>query len=228
MLRLLDRNRQIPYGLSFKLVEANWTSQPWSSFDTLVTSAMQVAKANPYLAQKSKWPTTREGWEQTIDAYNAAICKAHGWTGYYSEKVEGGQPPKSTPRHSLGGLAVAGGSVLLEMFGKEGPIQDREKATARAAVCLKCPKHDTGDWKRFFTTPAQYLIMRTLGALKDLNLMTSHDDQLKVCLVCDCPMRGKVWARVEHILKHLPAEDKSALDTNCWITAEEKSLEPRK
>jgi hypothetical protein len=65
--------------------------------------------------------------------------------------------------------------------------------------------------------------MKTLGIVKDLELKTDYDDELKVCTACGCPMKGKVWARLEHILKHIPADDKAALDPGCWILGEEAS-----
>lgn len=225
MFRLLDRNRQIPHGLKFVLPEAKWESPPWASFETIVDAALQVGRANPYIAKKSNWPTSRKGWADMIDTYNAALCKAHGWDNFIVDDGTG-QFPKPQSPHSLSqfaGEAVAGAKVLAEMFGPQGPIKDQALADHRAEVCVTCPKHDTGDWTRFFTVPAQKLIMKLLGAVKDLNLTTHFDASLKVCTACHCPMKGKVWARTEHILKHMPAEDKAALDVNCWITNPEQS-----
>lgn len=222
MLRLLDRTRQIPHGFKFMLPEAKWESQPWASFDTITDAAIQVGRANPYLAKKCNWPTSRLGWADRIDAYNAAICRSHGWDNFIVDDGVGN--PKPASPHSLsqlGGVAVAGAKTLVEMFGPEGPIRDKAKATARAQTCIACPKHDKGDWTRFFTKPAQAVIMKMLGAVKDLNLTTDLDPQLKVCSACLCPMKGKIWARTDHILKHIPAEDKAALDPKCWITSEQ-------
>lgn len=223
MLRLIDRNRQIPFGYKFKLPEANWEAAPQSSFDSIVNSAMAVAKGNPYIAKQSQWPTTREDWENKVDFYNASLCKAHGWTGFYIETGggDGGPIPNSRSPLQFAERAVAGVSVLAEMFGKDGPIKDKALANKRAETCLGCPKHDKGDWTRYFTKPAQALIVKTLGMVKDLDLHTEHDGELQICTACGCPMKGKVWARTDHILKHIPAEDKAALWENCWITNEQ-------
>lgn len=225
MVRLTDRNRQIPYGFKFKLPEANWEAPPQCSFNSIVNGAMAVARANPHLAKQSKWPITQEDWENKIDFYNASLCKAHGWSGFYMETaggLEGGPIPKAQSPLQFAGRAAAGASVLLEMFGKEGPIKDKTLANKRAETCLACPKHDKGDWTRFFTKPAQALIMKSLGMVKDLDLSTDHDADLKICTACGCPMKGKVHARIGHILKHIPAEDRSALDPQCWILRESK------
>lgn len=225
MLRLIDRNRHIPYGFKFKLPEAKWEAPPNCSFTSIVNGAMAVAAANPHLAKQSQWPRTQEQWETKIDYYNASICKAHGWTGFYMETsggLEGGPLPNSQSPLQFAGRAVAGANVLSEMFGKDGPIRDQELATKRAETCLKCPKHDNGDWTRWFTKPAQALIIKALGVLKDMDLRTKHDAELQTCTACGCPMKGKVWARIEHILKHIPAEDKAALDPGCWIISESR------
>lgn len=234
MLRLIDRNRSIPYGYKFKLPEAKWESPPQSSFNSIVNGAMAVAAGNPHIAKQSQWPTTREGWENKVDYYNAALCKAHGWTGFYMETGggSGGPLPNSRSPLQFAERAAAGASVLAEMFGKDGPIRDKALANKRAETCLKrpdgkpCPQHDKGDWTRFFTKPAQSLIIKSLGMLKDMDLSTDHDSELQICNACGCPMKGKVWARLDHILKHIPAEDKAALDPGCWILAESNDPTP--
>lgn len=227
MLRLIDRNRSIPYGFKFKLPEAKWEAPPQSSFHSIVSSAMAVAVGNPHIAKQSKWPTNREGWENLIDNYNAALCKAHGWSGFYIETGGGGGPiPNSQSPLQFAERAAAGVGVLSEMFGKDGPIRDKALANKRAETCLSCPKHDRGDWTRWFTKPAQALVIKSLSILKDLDLHTDHDAELQICSACGCPMKGKVWARTDHILKHIPAEDKAALWENCWILTETNDPTP--
>lgn len=222
MLRLSDRSRQIPGGLRFLQSETKWQATPWSSFSTLVDALIAHRRANPYLAKKNNWKLDRREVEDEVDAYNSAICQAHGWTQYVTDF--GGVPdPKLQRPHSppFGGAVVAGAKTLVEMFGPKGPIKDVNVANERAVICIACPKHDKGDWKRFFTQPAQAFVMKMLGVVKDLELKTDYDDLLHVCSACYCPMRGKIWTRAEHILAHIPPADKAALDSNCWILAEE-------
>lgn len=220
----------LPYGWQFGLPEIKWKSTPGASLESHANAAEQVAKANPYHAQKYKWPTTHEGWLDKIDQENAARIQAMGPAFAHFITTGGGGPiPESRSPLQFAGRAVAGANVMLDMWGKEGPIRDREQANNRAATCVKrsdgkpCPKHDKGDWTRFFTKPAQAIIIKSLGIVKDLDLHTDHDAELQICVACGCPMKGKVWARLEHILKHIPAEDKAALDSGCWILSEEKA-----
>lgn len=220
MIRLVDRNRQIPGGLKFLEPSTKWQPVPWSSFSTIVDGLVSHRRANAYMAAKNKWNLDRRAVEDEVDEYNAKICQAHGWTNFIVDHGGGGLDLKSRSPHSPASGAAVGIKVMAEMFGSDGPIRDKEKATKRAKTCIACPKHDTGDWTRLFTKPAQAFIMKTLGLVKDLDLKTDLDDNLKVCAACGCPMKGKVWARIEHILKHIPAEDKAALDPKCWILAE--------
>lgn len=222
MPRVKDRSMELPYGWQFSLPEIKWKSTPGVSLETHANAAESVAKANPFLAKKYNWPTTHEGWLDKIDQENAARIRAMGpsFAHFITEGGGGGPFPESRSPLQFAGRAVAGASVLAEMWGKEGPIRDRDLANRRAATCVTCPKHDKGDWTRWFTKPAQALIIKSLAMVKDLDLRTDHDSELQVCTACGCPMKGKVWARLEHILKHIPAEDKAELDPGCWILKE--------
>lgn len=106
------------------------------------------------------------------------------------------------------------------MFGPEGPITDRNLAEQRAAVCAVCPLNQAGDWTALFTVPVSNTIRAVLGAIKGQGLTTTRDEALHVCSACACPMKLKVWCRLPHILNHMPAESKAALDPRCWITRE--------
>jgi hypothetical protein len=119
------------------------------------------------------------------------------------------------------------------MFGPEGPVQDKALAEARAAVCAgvcaagapqgkPCPKNQPGDWLSYFTVPVSNALRAALAALKGQGLSTTRDDDLHVCAACDCPLKLKVWARLDHILAHIPPESKAGLVDNCWIRTEGK------
>lgn len=106
------------------------------------------------------------------------------------------------------------------MFGAEGPLHDHAQAEARAAVCVRCPLNEPGDWLSFFTVPAANLLRSALEQIKGQGLTTSRDADLHVCSACDCPMKLKVWCRLPHILAHIPAESQARLWGECWIRAE--------
>lgn len=224
MARLRDRNRSIPFGFKFKQPETGWEPAPWSSFETIVDGILAMRRGNPYLAKKHAWKMDRASIAEEVDAYNAKLCETHGWDAF----IEGGQnDPKFQGHRSLGEKAnavVAGVKIIASMFGPEGPIRDKALATQRASVCVRCPKNERGDWTRYFTVPAQAMIRRGLAIVKDLDLTTEHDANLDICTACSCPLKGKVFARLDHILKNIPPEDKAALDPGCWILSEEKVL----
>lgn len=217
MPRLLDRNRQIPYGLKFHEPATKWEPIPGSSFETIVTGLIAHRRGNPYLAKKNNWAMTRPAVDEEVDAYNAAICAAHGWTNFISE---GDGLPKSTaPHHFLESARnVAGGArALADWIGEGGVPVPPAEAEARAGICATCPKNGKGSWTRFFTEPAANVIRRQMAIRNDMALSTSFDDQLGVCTACDCPLTLKVHVGMKHILAHTSPEGKAQLDPRCWI-----------
>lgn len=230
MPRLKSRDSQIPGGLRFQQSALKWQPPPYSSFETIVRSLIQVRRANMFLTRKNGWSIDYPAVADEVDRYNAAICEANGWSQYImadSIGAGGGPPnPKSLARSASlsqsAGRVAAGVNVIADMFGKEGPIRDKSVAERRAAICVECPMNDKGDWTRFFTVPAQAMIRKALGVVKDLDLTTSLDEKLQICQVCGCPLKGKVWARLPHILNHISKNDYGQLPPQCWIAQESK------
>lgn len=226
MVRLKDREKQIPGGLTYYESALKWRPPPYSSFDVITRSLVQLRRANPFLAKKNGWSTDYNDVAALVDFYNAKICQAHGWDQYITDS--GGPPnPKMVARSSNSSLsqgvvhAAAGANIIMDMFGPEGPIRDRELAEKRASICVECPMNGKGDWTRFFTVPAQAIIRKALGIVKDMDLTTGRDADLRVCTVCNCPLKGKVYARLKHIHAHLPPADKAKLPPTCWILTEQ-------
>ncbi len=220
--RLKDRNRQIPYGFKFYLAEANWTAPQFASFTVICDGLQRVIQGNPRLAQKFNWPTDRASIEEWVDRYNSKLCEQFGWSDYIVGHG-GGEPPKSLPPLQPSSRLVrlaAGANVLREMFGPQGKPVEQKLANARAQTCAQCRKNEPGDWTRFFTVPAQAIILKGLELVHDMKLETPYDESLGVCTACDCPLRGKVWAPLAHILEHIPPDSKAALWERCWIINE--------
>lgn len=230
MARLKDRERQIPNGLTFYQSALKWRPPPYSSFDTITRGLISARRANPFLARKNGWSVDYATVANEVDEYNAKICESHHWDQYIVR--DGGPvipPSRARSNSSLSqsvGHVAAGVSITMEMFGKEGPIRDRDLALRRAQVCVGCPNNDKGDWTRFFTVPTQAVIRKGLGIIKDLDLTTAVDDQLQVCTVCGCPLKGKVYARLSHILKFMPKADLAKLPDFCWIVREKAEWKP--
>lgn len=219
MAQLKDRSAQIPNGFRFEMPEIKFTHPRFPSFDTLVNLVIEARRANPYYTRKNNWSTDRNMVAAEVDNYNTQICIAHGWNDYLVHST-GPAAPKSQAHSGFAARAAVGAKILREMFGAEGPIRDQALADNRALICADCPQNDKGDWTSFFTVPAQEFIRRSLSILKDLNMRTDIDSQLHVCQACGCPLKGKIWARIDHINKHMPEADKAKLDANCWILSE--------
>lgn len=234
MLRLKDRQRQIPNGYKFRLPELKWTAPGNYPSFTVVCDHLQAAiNANPFLAQKNQWPSTRAGVEEWVDRYNAELCARMGWDDYVTTETSG-SVPKSQPRYlqetlrNLGAAAakgkelVAGARTLSEWEDSGEPPVPKAQATARALVCTLCPKNETGDFTRWFTVPAAELIRRKVAKTQQRGLTTPHDESLHICSACWCPLQLKVHVPIAWIGKRLgdAALERMREGRNCWVLAE--------
>lgn len=234
MLRLKNRQTQIPNGFRFYLPEVKWSAPPnFPSFARVCDGLQAVIAANPALAEKKKWPTDRAAIEDWVDTYNASICASMGWDEYIAQDVPS-SVPKSNPLHqqetlrSLAAAAarakelVAGAKTLTEWIDSNEPPVGPELSTHRAIVCAQCPKNEAGDWTKWFTVPAAELIKRQVEKAQARKLETPRDDQLNLCTACHCPLKLKVHVPIAWIAKRLTEEQKTKLSEgrNCWILAE--------
>lgn len=230
--RLKDRQKQIPYGYRFYLAEVNWTAPTFASFSTICDGLENVIKANAWLAQKHRWPTTRAGIEDWVDRYNAKVCEQYGWVDYITASG-GAELPKTSPppqpQSRLSRLAAVGvgAKVLVEFLGSKEEAVPVQVSTRRARACADrngapCPKNVAGDWLSLFTVPAAEAIKEKLQKRTEMRLETPVDDKLGVCDACDCPLGLKVHIPLDRILKGLSEEQRRNLDPGCWILSEEK------
>lgn len=217
MIRLVDRNRQIPGGLKFLEPATKWQPVPWSSFSTIVDGLVNHRRANAYMAAKNKWNLERRAVEDEVDEYNAKICQEHGWTNFIVDHGGGGLDLKSRSPHSPVSVAVAGVKLLTEWLGEGGKPVAKEESERRALICSDCPQNQKGDWTRWFTKPASELIRKQLSMRNEMALTTSTDESLGVCNACGCPLKLKVHCPMVHIEHHMSAEVEKSLDPRCWI-----------
>lgn len=237
MAKLKDRQRQIPYGFKFYLAEVNWTAPAFASFTVICDQLESIIKANPWLAQKNRWPNTRAGVEAWVDLYNSTICQQYGWNDYIVADGGAGVPKMMPPPHPQSRLdrlaaVAAGAKVLVEFVASKEEAVPIEVSRRRANACanrdgVPCPKNTTGDWLALFTQPAAQAIKEKLESRSGLRLETHLDDKLGVCDACDCPLGLKVHMPLSRILQGLNPAQRQALDPGCWILAEEKG-EPEK
>jgi hypothetical protein len=232
MVRLKDRQRQVPGGYQFFLPQLKWSApKNFPSFTVLCDSLSAVVAANPFLAGKHHWPTERRALEDWVDLYNATLCQRMGWDDYITKGDEGVSVPKSMPPHqsqmlqslrSAAGAAkalVAGAKTLIAWLDSGDPPVDRDVATARAVVCVACPHNNQGDLTSWFTIPASELIRRQIAKLQERAISTIHDEKLHLCDVCLCPLKLKVHTPKPYILSHLDPEVLAKLKAvpGCWV-----------
>lgn len=232
MPKLKDRQKQIPGGYQFYLPQLKWKAPGnFPSFTVVANALESVVNANPFLAEKHKWPRDRAGIENWVDLYNATLCARMGWDDYITDGSGGGGVlPKSQPLlHNLNSLAaaaarakelVAGAKSLMEWDDSGEDAVPRDLSTSRALICSTCPRNEKGDWTEWFTTSAAELIKRRVEKVHARSLSTIHDESLHVCTACHCPLPVKVHVPLSWITKRLTAEQKSRLDPRCWILKE--------
>ena len=234
MLKLKDRQHQIPNGFGFYLPEIKWSApKNFPSFTVVCDRLQEVILANPFLAQKHQWPTARADIESWVELYNATVCARMGWTEYIASE-QGASIPKPTPPHqqeTLLNLAaaaarskelVAGAKSLSEWQSSGDPAVSPELSTHRAILCSACPLNEQGDLTRWFTVPAAELIKRQVEKAQARKLTTPRDDQLNICTACHCPLKLKCHVPISWITKRLTPEQREKLKggKDCWILAE--------
>jgi hypothetical protein len=231
MLRLKNRQLQIPGGMGFYLPELKWSARKGSSFHSIADQLERVILANKALAIKNRWPRARKDIEDWVDAYNATVCARMGWDHYIMPSGST-STPKSDSRHlqetlrSLSAAAakakelVAGARTLMEWEDSGDPPVPPELALKRAIICANCPLNDPGDLTKWFTVPAAELIRRRIARAQSRNLTTVRDDQLHTCMACSCPLKLKVHVPINWVVKELPPARRARLHDSCWILAE--------
>lgn len=233
MLKLKDRNLQVPGGYHFYIPELKWKApENFPSFAVVCDAVQSVVRANPFLAAKHNWPTDRAGIEGWVDVYNATVCARMGWDDYITQGGGLGTFPKSSPPlHSLRSLAaaaarakelVAGAKTLIAWIDSNEPPVDRDLAIARAEACLQCPHNDKNDLTAWFTVPASELIKRQIQKVAEREISTPLDEKLHVCNICYCPLKLKVQTPLKWILSEIPAAKLAKLKAvpNCWVARE--------
>ena len=216
MVHLKSRTQCPPNGFIYVQKETGWRGEGWD-FNTLCQQVRQHRQQNPRLKLNTD-PATIQG---EVDTQNAV--RVAGMPGTESYLLLDDSSPKSFPPQLVQAASrlAAGVKSLNDWLGAGAKPVDSTLANARAFVRATCPQNQEGDFTRWFTKPASELIRRWIGSRKDLNMSTPSDGKLGVCLACACPLKLKVHVPIEHILKQIPAESKSALDPRCWILEEE-------
>lgn len=233
MSKLINRQRPIPFGLTFYQPEIRWRPRSGSSFTQIVEGLIVARRANPVQTSKHKWATDYESVANEVDAYNAAICETMGWKEYISADgrqsvtlpfSQGARPmqpsqPRAKSLASKLRSVAAGAETIVETVTKKEAVSP-ELSSQRASVCVRCPLNEKGDLLRFFTVPASEAIRKAFGMFNSQDLKTPYDDQLGTCSACNCPMKLKVHFPKDRIMKNIPQADYDALHADCWLRKE--------
>jgi hypothetical protein len=220
-----SRTEHPPYSFQFLQPETGQTAPFTGSFNHVVEQVITLRRANPFLAERHGWRTDIAGVEAEVDAYNTARCIAGGWLNFVvMDDTSAPDPTYAIPPPSQKKTAVAavrnvaaGVGVLLEWLGSGAKPVDQSLAENRASICATCPKNGKGGLLSYFTKPAADLIRTQMEMRGNLQLRTSHDEQLGVCEACLCPLKLKAHVPIEHILAHTSEVTKTQLDPRCWI-----------
>lgn len=229
MVQLKNRQSQIPWGLKFNELTpiTGWRPRPGSSFEQIVRGAMGQAAGNPGVAKQHNWPTTYEGWAEWVDRVNAEMCLKNGWHQYIIGGDAGGSAPvplrQSRPPSGGSGLVAtarqvgAGVRLVADWLGDDLVPVHIELAEKRATVCAVCPQNGDPNLLERLTGKAAEELRQLIEVKQGMELKTSQDDKLETCKPCGCYLKLKVWAQLDHVLKHTAPELMAKLDPFCWI-----------
>ena len=209
--RLKSRTECPPGGFIVTIAQLNQTRQFWS-FREAVDWYLAIATSNP----AQRLPTDPATIANFIDQQNALRVMTIPGADIYLMQQKGGPELSPSKKVPLGNLpsrvaaaaadirtAAAGTAVVLDWLLSGGKPVHPDLASARAAICVECPKNVPGSW--FTVAPAE-TIRATLSARSDLKLETPHDPKLQSCSACLCLLKLKIWCPPEYIIAHTKAD----------------------
>ena len=230
---LKSRTRWPPEGWKFHEAATQWNLPQGLGFSHAVEAIIRHRLAN----KQHRKSTDFDVVSQELDNQNCDRLAKHpvfrkSWSSYCCEQKSPIPFRVPLPSRSLRAEAsVAGGVKLfqntttgiktwIDWFGEGKPV-DATRAEQRAITCSDCPQNDQKKGVlAWFTGAAVREIKAIFSAMNDLDMTTSQDEKLKVCMACDCPLKAKVWAPLHIIKKHLREEAYAKLDERCWIRHE--------
>lgn len=231
-MALKSRQHHPPNGWMFYQPEMNWHVPDQTrhmAFNTVVTAIADQRKANP----RFNLPTDPESVGRDLENYTEQRLRAQ-----YGEaakewivmSADGSSAPPFSPRlrPSLAGGAVvgkaakalAGIGLVKDWLGDGLQPVDRALANTRASVCAQCEfnREPTGVQKMYEI--AADGITALINTREEMKLSTEFDAVLKTCQVCDCVLKLKVFAPIEHVNKRMTPQIYNALWKDCWIRKE--------
>ena len=220
----LSHTQTPPGGWQWYSPQTRWTlPNPVSvTFDQAVTLIMKHRLANPAVTVQFRLATDFNSIAAELDSFTRSRL------GMPAINFPKQMPPPAVPQLSgavQSAVAVvkkiaAGAALLMEWEESGMPAVPSEVSQKRADICAGCPKNEQGKGLTdYFTEGTSEMIRKRFARLFAMNLTTTRDTQLKVCSACLCPLRLKVHTPMELIVKRLKPEQRSELDSRCWILA---------
>lgn len=167
----------------------------------------------------AQWPNRAERPLDLAEQIEVWLCKE------LPDYCTGSEPPRFNPLKELQVTAhsvTSGMKVLARHFFANGGVKvPAALAESRASVCASCP-HNVAreDCNGCNLGALRDQVVRVIGSEK-----TSKDEELKVCRLCLCENRAKVWVGIKSIWPSLTAEEKAALPVHCWVKQEGEAPE---
>lgn len=126
---------------------------------------------------------------------------------------------------------AAGVKLVADWVGSGLRPIDKNTAENRAGVCVTCPNNTNPNWLQKIDAALAAEIKTLIEMKNDLKLSTIHDKNLLTCSLCDCYLKLKVWAPIEHIWNNTSQtvkDDLSKVITSdghrCWVVDEASKL----
>lgn len=219
----LSHSQTPPGGWVYYQPQSRWNAPNpiANTFDQQVVNIIKHRQANPAMTIQHKLATDFNSVAAELDAFTRARL---GMPPISFPKQM--PPPAATPALSgavVGAVAAvkkiaAGAALLMEWEESNMPPVSAQLSESRAQICSACPKNEQGkSLTDYFTGPLSEKMRARFARLFAMNLTTTVDDKLFVCSACLCPLRLKVFTPMELILKRLKPEQRSELDSRCWI-----------
>lgn len=119
---------------------------------------------------------------------------------------------------------ASGGRIIAEWLGENGEPVLRSLAEARSLICEYCPENcEPSWWDRVKSTIAD-AIKAMLEARHKMGITVSNESSINMCRVCGCCARLLVHTPIEHIGKHMTAEQYFKHPPACWKRKELSEL----
>lgn len=250
MVRLKNRNLAPPSGFIVDVPETGFHQVAWGFDQAVSALQSHLGANPGIYTRFPALPKSREACEEYVDTRNANRClsikggenfilKGGQFTPspFPNQRPSAGYPPVAVGRGNTSspgkppswlktlGHSITGAHTLADWLPNAQPVAP-ELSEQRASICASCPKNSEnvpnhkGNWLNLFTEYASRLVRRQLQERKKLNLSTSKDDQLGLCLICECPLPLKLHVPHGTIVNNLRQGDYEKLPDHCWIKTE--------